>query len=121
LSWVYCFFDFVEKTINPTRKRSVREPGSLTHPLVTPIEGISPVIEMITPSWSIDYWQCHLKNARCGWLSDAKNLCPGGGILASLVCGVWVVVVVFYGFRTYLVVWWYNARQRSSTSHTSDE
>ena len=35
---VCCFFDFVEKTTNPTRMGSVREPGSLTHPQVTPIE-----------------------------------------------------------------------------------
>jgi hypothetical protein len=38
---VYGFFDEVEKTIHPTLKGSVREPGSLTHPQVTPTE--SPV------------------------------------------------------------------------------
>jgi hypothetical protein len=37
------FFDEVEKTINPTPKGSVREPGSLTLPQVTPIEGFTPL------------------------------------------------------------------------------
>ncbi len=36
------FFDEVEKTIHPTRMGSVREPGSLTHPQVPPIELGSP-------------------------------------------------------------------------------
>jgi hypothetical protein len=31
-SGVYCFFDFVEKTVYPTRMGSVREPGYLTPP-----------------------------------------------------------------------------------------
>jgi hypothetical protein len=31
-----------KKPTNPTRMRSVREPGSLTHPQVTPIEGCKP-------------------------------------------------------------------------------
>jgi hypothetical protein len=47
-SGVYCFFDEVEKTINPTRMGIVREPGSLTHPQVTPIEGFGAV-----PQWEI--------------------------------------------------------------------
>jgi hypothetical protein len=37
-SGVYGFFDEVEKTIHPTRIGSVREPGSLTLPQVTPVE-----------------------------------------------------------------------------------
>jgi hypothetical protein len=37
------FFLFFKKTTNPTRKGSVREPGSLTHPLVTPIEALIPL------------------------------------------------------------------------------
>ncbi len=36
---VYSFCGVAAKTINPTPKGSVREPGSLTHPQVTPIEG----------------------------------------------------------------------------------
>jgi len=39
---VYGFFDFVEKTIHPTPKGSVREPGSLTLPQVNPIEDPRP-------------------------------------------------------------------------------
>jgi hypothetical protein len=35
----FVFFDEVEKNKNPTRMGSVREPGSLTLPQVTPIEG----------------------------------------------------------------------------------
>jgi hypothetical protein len=41
---VYCFFDEVEKTIYPTRMGSVREPGSLTHPQVSPVEIVRPMI-----------------------------------------------------------------------------
>ena len=40
------FFDEVEKPTHPTPKGSVREPGSLTHPLVKPIEGCAPVGNM---------------------------------------------------------------------------
>ena len=40
---VFAFFDFVEKRKHPTPKGSVREPGSLTHPQVTPIEGCAPM------------------------------------------------------------------------------
>ena len=39
---VFAFFDFVEKRKHPTPKGSVRGPGSLTHPQVTPIEGSGP-------------------------------------------------------------------------------
>ena len=42
-SGVSCFFDDVEKTRNPTRMGSVREPGSLTHPLVKPIGAGTPL------------------------------------------------------------------------------
>jgi hypothetical protein len=34
---VWCFFGEVEKTPDPTRIGNVREPGSLTHPQVTPM------------------------------------------------------------------------------------
>ena len=37
---VFAFFDEVEKRKHPTPKGSVREPGSLTHPQMTPIEGV---------------------------------------------------------------------------------
>jgi hypothetical protein len=36
---VFAFFDEVEKRKHPTAKGSVREPGSLTHPQVKPVEG----------------------------------------------------------------------------------
>ncbi len=39
---VFAFFDFVEKRKHPTPKGSVREPGSLTHPQVTPIDLSTP-------------------------------------------------------------------------------
>jgi hypothetical protein len=39
LQWVWCFFDFVEKTPDLTSMRSVREPGSLTLPQVNHLEG----------------------------------------------------------------------------------
>ncbi len=41
---VFAFFDEVEKRKHPTPKGSVREPGSLTHPMVTPIEMVLPQI-----------------------------------------------------------------------------
>jgi hypothetical protein len=37
-SGVSCCFDFVETTRHPTRMGSMREPGSRTHPQVTPTE-----------------------------------------------------------------------------------
>jgi hypothetical protein len=40
---VFAFFDEVEKRKHPTPKGSVREPGSLTHPQVTPFEGFAPM------------------------------------------------------------------------------
>jgi hypothetical protein len=44
------FFDEVEKTTNSTRMRSVRESGSLTLPLVTPIEERNPQLFLQKPA-----------------------------------------------------------------------
>jgi hypothetical protein len=46
---VYGFFDEVEKTIHPTPKGSVGEPGSRTLPQVNPIEGHGPQYLSIKP------------------------------------------------------------------------
>ena len=45
---VFAFFDFVEKRKHPTPKGSVREPGSLTLPQVTLIEGVPP--QQVSPA-----------------------------------------------------------------------
>jgi len=73
-SGVYCFFDFVEKTIHPTRMGSVRESGSLTHPLVTPIEG---------GGTSTHMWRLFWLEARCRGLPPANPY----GRLVPLVSG----------------------------------
>jgi hypothetical protein len=71
---VYGFFDFVEKTIHPTPKGSVREPDSLTHPQGTPVEGTHGchldktfVLIYHTNERSVDYSQ-EVPMVRAGYL-----------------------------------------------------